>query len=211
VQELTSQNEHVYTVGSLSLDGMQNFSPIDKKTFYARFEIPDKDFILITFHPETVALDSNIHFANEMKTVLAQLQQTNTLIITMPNADTLGSEYRKQLQQLKHKFPETVLLIENFGKANYFSAMYYARLLLGNTSSGIIEAASFKKYVINVGDRQKGRAQSNNTLNATFDSDDILAKTKEALALGEYNDSNIYFKENTADEIIKIIKEHAKF
>ena len=59
-----------------------------------------------------------------------------------------------------------IITIENFGKQNYFSAMYYSAFLLGNTSSGILEAATFEKYVVNVGDRQKGRLQSKNIINA---------------------------------------------
>jgi GDP/UDP-N,N'-diacetylbacillosamine 2-epimerase (hydrolysing) len=85
--------------------------------------------------------------------------------------------------------------------------MYYAKLLIGNTSSGIIEAASFGKYVVNVGDRQKGRAQSKNILDAPFNSKDIILNTRQAIKLGEFKEKNIYFKEGAADTIVKIIKE----
>jgi GDP/UDP-N,N'-diacetylbacillosamine 2-epimerase (hydrolysing) len=102
--------------------------------------------------------------------------------------------------------PERVILIENFGKNNYFSAMHYAKILIGNTSSGILEAASFQKQVINVGDRQKGRARSNNVFDAIFNAEDIIAKTKKVLSLGDFNGENIYYKEGVADNIIKIIK-----
>ena len=95
-------------------------------------------------------------------------EQTKT--ITMPNADTLGSVYRKEINNLRDNNQNSILLIENFGKKHYFNAMYYSTLLLGNTSSGIIEAASFGKYVINVGDRQKGRTQSLNVYDVNFDS-----------------------------------------
>ena len=134
------------------------------------------------------------------------LQKNIFLVITMPNADTLGSVYRQELEALKHEYPNRVLLIENFGKVNYFSAMYYAKFLIGNTSSGIIEAASFGKYVVNVGNRQKGRAQSKNILDATFNSNDIILKSNEAIKLGEFEGSNIYFKEGAVNTIIKIIK-----
>ena len=75
----------------------------------------------------------------------------------MPNADTLGSIYRKALLLLKDEFPDRFLIIENFGKENYFSAMYYSKFLLGNTSSGIIEAPAFNVTTLNVGERQSGR------------------------------------------------------
>ena len=75
----------------------------------------------------------------------------------MPNADTLGSLYRNQLLALKKSYPNKIFIIENFGKENYFSAIQYSQFLIGNSSSGIIEAASFGKYVLNVGNRQKGK------------------------------------------------------
>lgn len=204
--KLTEETKNVYTVGALSLDEMSHFKPIKKSVFYEKFSIPNEDFALLTFHPETVAINENVHFVKEMKSALAKLCHELYLVVTMPNADTLGSVYRQELEVLKDEYPDRVLLIENFGKVNYFSAMYYAKLLIGNTSSGIIEAASFGKYVVNVGARQKGRAQSKNILDATFNSDDITVKFNQAITLGEFKGSNIYFKAGAADTIIKIIK-----
>ena len=95
---------------------------------------------------------------------------------------------------------------ENLGKENYFSAMHYSKVMIGNTSSGIIEAASFGKYVINVGDRQKGRATSKNIINAKFDYNDIVNSTEKALKLGNFSGVNIYSKRNTVNLIIDFIK-----
>jgi GDP/UDP-N,N'-diacetylbacillosamine 2-epimerase (hydrolysing) len=124
----------------------------------------------------------------------------------MPNADTQGSIYREELEKLKLELPNRILLIENFGKQNYFSAMTYAKILIGNTSSGILEAASFGKYFVNVGDRQKGRAQSNNVLNCKFETNDIISKVDKAIRLDKYVGENIYYKENVANNIIDIIQ-----
>ena len=59
----------------------------------------------------------------------------------------MGSIYRKEIKILKSEFPDQILCVESFGKDNYFTAMFYAKLLIGNTSSGIIEAASFKTVI----------------------------------------------------------------
>ncbi|MNY39042.1 UDP-N,N'-diacetylbacillosamine 2-epimerase (hydrolyzing) [compost metagenome] len=125
----------------------------------------------------------------------------------MPNADTQGSIYREAIEKLKLENPDRILLIENFGKANYFSAMHYASILLGNTSSGILEAASFGKYVVNVGDRQKGRAQSKNVINCEFEEKAIISSVNKAVEFKVYEGENIYFKLNAAENIIKIIKQ----
>jgi len=129
----------------------------------------------------------------------------------MPNADTFGTEYREKLEELKLENPNQVLLIENFGKVNYFSAMYYAKILIGNTSSGILEAASFGKYVINVGNRQKGRAQSENILNSKFTAKDMVLKFNEASKLENFKGINIYYRKGAAEGIINRIKKYDKF
>ena len=84
--------------------------------------------------------------------------------------------------------------------------MKYAKFLIGNTSSGIIEAASFEKYVVNVGDRQKGRAQSANILDCFFSTEEIISRANEAIKLGNYFGENIYYKPNVVDNIILILK-----
>lgn len=196
----------VYSVGSLSLDNISSFEPIEKRAFFNKFAIPDEEYVLVTFHPETVSPTHNHNYASGMKSALARISKELFVIITMPNADTLGSIYREEIIKLKDEMPNRVLLIENFGKVNYFSAMYYAKFLLGNTSSGIIEAASFGKYVVNVGDRQKGRAQSMNILNSSFNENELYITTQKAIAMGTYEGNNIYYKNGAVNAIIKIIK-----
>jgi GDP/UDP-N,N'-diacetylbacillosamine 2-epimerase (hydrolysing) len=206
VIELKGSKKNVYTVGALSLDGIPNFKPIEKTTFYKNYGIPLSDFALITFHPETINPEVNHKHALEMRKALEKLSDFLFLVITMPNADTLGSIYRNEINKLSDSLPNKVLCIENFGKENYFSAMYYCKFLLGNSSSGILEAATFGKYVINVGDRQKGRLQSKNVLNSIFSSENILEKTLIALNKRNYDLENIYLKNGTADRIISVLK-----
>jgi len=208
IRELIGSSNGVHTVGSLSLDGIESFKPIEKSLFYNRFKITNQEFALVTFHPETIATQLNKEYALEMRLALDQIAKKLFLVITMPNADTLGSVYRKEIVKLKEENPDRTLCVENFGKENYFNAMYYSKVLIGNTSSGIIEAGSFGKYVVNVGERQKGRLQSNNVLNAKFESDDIFEKTMVALNMGEYCQGNLYENDGTSQEIITVIKKY---
>jgi GDP/UDP-N,N'-diacetylbacillosamine 2-epimerase (hydrolysing) len=208
VSTLTDSLANIHTVGSLSLDGIENFKPIEKAIFYDKFKIPNQEFALITFHPETVAPQVNKAFAVEMRIALTQIATKLFLIVTMPNADTMGSIFRLEIEKLKNEFPDQVLCIENFGKENYFTAMHYAKILIGNTSSGILEAANFCKYVVNVGDRQKDRLQNGNVIDAIFSSDDIIEKTLDVMNMGPYHGDNIYWKDDTAQEIISILKKN---
>ena len=206
VISLIGTEENVFSVGSLSLDNLSSFAPVDKEVLLERFDIPNDDFVLVTFHPETIVPAKNLEFAKESCLALFEISKTINIVITMPNADTLGSTYRDEIIKLKSQNPDTIFLVENFGKNNYFSAMYHSKMLIGNTSSGILEAASFGKYVVNVGNRQKGRLQSANVLNVSFDSSFIYEAFSSLIIKGNYLGENVYHKHNVADSIICILK-----
>ena len=207
VIDLVGSSYGIFDVGSLSLNDIKSFVPIDRVAFYEKFNIPNEEFVLVTFHPETMSVQENVQYAQAMKNALATISKKTFVIITMPNADTQGSVYREVIEELKKEFSGRFLLIENFGKVNYFSAMHYAKILIGNTSSGILEAASFGKYVVNVGDRQKGRVQSDNILNCEFEEMAVILAVAKAISFEKFNGKNVYFKQGVADNIIKIVKE----
>lgn len=207
IAELKGDSENIYTIGSLSLDGLNKFVPTDKSEFYNKYQITQEDYALITFHPETIALEWNKIFSIEMKKALKEISSKLFLVVSMPNADTMGTLYREQLHQLKQEIPSKMVCVESFGKENYFNAIYFSRLLIGNTSSGIIEAASFGKYVVNVGDRQKGRAQSGNVLNCNFNEKEIIETINNSLHNIDFVGENIYYKEGAAKFVSKILKE----
>lgn len=206
IKQICGFSNNIFTVGSLSLDGIESFKPIEKHIFFNRFNMSNEDFALITFHPETVNASSNKDFAICMRNLFVSLKSKLFLVVTMPNADTMGSIFRDEILNFKELHPDRITCIENFGKENYFSAMYYCRLLIGNTSSGILEAASFKKYVVNVGERQKGRLQSNNVIDCNFDEFAIINAVDKALKLNSEEICNVYQKTNSADLIIEKLK-----
>ena len=124
----------------------------------------------------------------------------------MPNADTEGRNFRSMYNLLKtNPHNMQLYLIDNLGTKSYFTCMKYCDFLLGNTSSGIIEAASFGKYVINLGNRQKGRIAGENVLNCEFDSPKILEMVKQVTGK-TYTGENIYYQENSIQIIISSIR-----
>ncbi len=207
-QKYAPEGSKVWNVGALSLDTLKDIVFDEELSFKQTFDIPDVPYVLITFHPETVQAQKNQGYAKEMYESLNQIGQDIHLVITMPNADTAASAFRLKLEQLKKELPKKVSLIENFGKRHYFNAMHYANYLLGNTSSGIVEAASFGKYVINVGDRQKGRSQSANILNCNFEATEIIKSASLANNMGNYKGDNVYFREHVSQQIIEKIKQY---
>jgi GDP/UDP-N,N'-diacetylbacillosamine 2-epimerase (hydrolysing) len=205
VVRLTDETKQVYNVGALSLDDIEELVlPVWPKVC-AEFNIPEVSFVLATFHPETIGSAKNEAYAKEVYKALEILSRKLHIVVTMSNADAMGSFYRDCMTQLKTTYPTRFSLIENFGRENYFAAMDACLFLLGNTSSGIAEAASFNKYVINVGDRQKGRLRSDNVKDILFDATSIVKAGLEVQQLGKYKGINRFFKPSTAANILDIL------
>ncbi len=208
VAELTGSTTGIHYVGAMSLDGLMALPlltiPEMKERFGMDFSVPT---ILVTFHPETVARNENKRYGRELCTALDLLTNRYQVVITMPNADTNGSVLRRQFSELSDA-NESVLSIESFGKIGYFSAMQHCAFLLGNTSSGIIEAASFGKYALDLGDRQKGRAISANLRHVSINKSSIMTAVKVLESQGlEYPGTNAYIKAgNAAAEIVELLK-----
>jgi GDP/UDP-N,N'-diacetylbacillosamine 2-epimerase (hydrolysing) len=206
IKEILGFEKGIFNVGSLSLDEIDSFQCLEEKVLREVYDFPEGEYVLVTFQPETIEFSKNEQFAIVIHEALSNLIHEVNFVITMPNADTQGSKFRRAILNLKGKFPSKISVVESFGKKNYFSAMKYASLLLGNSSSGIIEAASFNKFVINVGDRQKGRVTSGNVINCEFTLTEIISATKEGLRKGAFKGPNIYKKSGASSTIINILK-----
>ena len=208
VIEIVGCSSNVFNVGALSIDGVNELILPDWDDVRYKFGIPDKSFILVTLHPETIEVEKNELYSSITFETLAELCQPYQIIITMANADTMGKYYRDMAFKLKKKFSDSITLVDNFGKENYFSAMKSSKFLLGNTSSGIIEAASFGKFVINLGKRQEGRLRNANVFDTNFNKDEIMDCVKKIEENMVYKGENKYFKNNTVENIIdKLIHE----
>lgn len=205
IKDLIKNDKLVFNVGSLSLDDIDLFKFAPELEFRKKFGLLEKPYVLCTFHPETTKPSQTEDFAIQVCEALAEISKEYTVVITMPNADTHGIILRKQILELKENH-HNIVCKESFGKINYFNAMKYCEFLVGNTSSGILEAASFNKYVINVGDRQAGRLQSKNIINCTVNKHTIIEAMNAVKKLGNYKGANIYKQPNTSDKISNLIK-----
>ena len=208
VSEIVGYSNNIYNVGSLSLDKIDFDNLPSWNKVCKIFNIPDKPFILVTFHPETIGINQNINLIKVISNCLTKLSRQVHIVITQANADAEGSLYRDLAIKLKNDNPASFSVVESFGKINYFSAMKNCEFLLGNTSSGIIEAASFRKFTLNVGERQSGRLRSENVIDVDCNSKEILYNANTIMNNNVFTGENKYYKPNTALEIIKIIKEN---
>ncbi len=206
VKTLIGGETGIYHVGSLSLDNLDSIKLLSLGEFKLKFGIDlSTPTILATFHPETVAFEKNEEYASVLSSVFKELTGFQ-IVITMPNADTMGNVIRREFETLGIQ-NNHIITIENFGIQGYFTAMKYCSFLLGNTSSGIIEAASFKKYVINLGDRQKGRIAGQNVIHAKIEKGVILQEIERLTQLGDCEGKNTYKGNSLASkQIIKVLK-----
>ena len=210
VISIMGSDKNVHTVGSISLEDIDQVQLPNWDSVKEKFDIPFDDFILVTFHPESVGSSMNKHYTSVISDVLEVLIKKLNVLVTKANSDAMGSLFNNSFQQLQEEYPKKLKLVSAMGKLNYFKAMEKCDFMLGNTSSGIIEAASFGKYVINVGDRQKGRLRNENVKDVRFDSEEILAVIKSIAESDGFSFVNKYVRPETSNKIIKIISQDEK-
>jgi GDP/UDP-N,N'-diacetylbacillosamine 2-epimerase (hydrolysing) len=207
VRAMMDDDQNVYNVGALSLDNLQTQKLYSLEEFKEKVGI-DLSYptILITVHPETVNVQNN---EAHIQALLAALDEMNyQFLFTMPNADTQGTVIREAIKSFVEQYPQKAVAIENLGTQAYFTAMKHCAFMMGNSSSGIIEAASLGTYVINLGNRQNGRLASHNVQHVSFDKDGIQKAIQEVEKSGSYKGNNIYWNGGAADQIVQALKEN---
>lgn len=207
VAEIKGNDKNVYHTGSLAIDNILKTELYSVEEFKDKFNFDlSEQFILFTFHPETVNYELNEKYAEEIIAFLAASEMN--VLATMPNADTFGSVIREKLIKLQQNQPR-LFLYESLGSKGYYSALKYCQCVVGNSSSGIVEAASFKKYTLNIGDRQKGRERGNNVIECPVEASEIQKKIEFIGALPELDGKNIYGDGNAANSMIEILNNTA--
>jgi GDP/UDP-N,N'-diacetylbacillosamine 2-epimerase (hydrolysing) len=205
VIELIGQSENVYDVGALSIDNLSKLQLYSTEEFKTHFNIDlSIPTILITFHPETVSFEKNETYIDELIAALSHLQGYQYLI-TMPNADTMGSMIREKLLEFIER-NEQAIGVESLGTIGYLSAMKHCAFMLGNTSSGFVEASYFPKFVINLGERQTGRIITPNIINTPILKDSILNAVTKIKSSSLPEKVAVYGEGDAAVKIVRILK-----
>lgn len=205
-QQILGKSENVFNVGALSVDNMMHQQFYAKDEFFEEFDIDiDIPSILCTFHPETVDYNKNEQYIDELIEALKELKMQYQVIITMPNSDTMGNMIRGKIREFG-RGENRVKVIESFGMKGYLTCMKHCEFLLGNTSSGFVEAAFFPKWVVNLGKRQDGRIITENIINTSIKKEAILLAVKDMKGRSLKEDLNIYGNGKASEKIISTIK-----
>lgn len=206
VTELIGHEKNVFNVGSLSFDTLFNTTLMTIEEFKDKYHIDlSVPTILITFHPETVSYQKNQDYIHELIEALRRVKNYQ-LVITMPNADTMGDSIREKLNAFIANV-DNAIGVESFGTIGYLTCMKYCCFMLGNTSSGFIEAAFFSKHVINLGDRQKGRFVTPNIKNVPINTVKILEAIDAFTGTPISMSNNLYGDGKAAEKILQTIKD----
>jgi len=195
--------------GAPSLDNLEVIEFLDREMIAAQFnlQVPEDPFLLVTYHPVTLEYEDT---GRQIAEVLAALGESGIpCIFTMPNADTHGSEIRREI----NKFSNTQAAsqaVENLGTQGYFSLMKMANAMVGNSSSGMVEAASFELPVVNIGNRQSGRVGGKNIIHVKCDRENILNGIDEAMSPGFRTGlkgmANPYGSSGASEVIVDVLK-----
>ena len=208
VEQMGEEPWRVIVSGAPGLDTIKEIELLNRQDFMSKYdiEIDEKAFLLVTFHPVTLELDKTKLQVTELLTALKESGMP--IIFTMTNADTNSRLIIKMINKFveDHTYAQAV---GNLGTLGYFSLMGLASAMVGNSSSGIIEAASFKLPVVNVGNRQQGRIRPKNVIDVGYSHEDILEGISRSLSTEHQPNltgDNPYGDGNAAERIVNKIK-----
>lgn len=208
--QLGEQPNYVFNVGALGVEGIKNIDLLSKKEFENSINFKlNKYNILITFHPVTLEHNTSEIQMSNLLDALDELKETH-FIFTKPNTDTFSSSIIELIDKFVSLNAHRAVSFMSLGQLRYFSALNYVDLVIGNSSSGIVEVPSFKIPTINIGDRQKGRIKADSVLDCEPNKNSIKITIERVLS-PEFQKQlaimkNPYDGGSTSEKILNIIK-----
>lgn len=210
VVQLGEHPDRVFCVGSLGVENIKTQTLMSKKELESSIQINlDKPYIMVTFHP--VTLENNMA-KEQFEYLLEALDslQNYLILFTKANADTDGRIINQEIDAYVNKNKSRVFAVASLGMIRYLSALQYCDMVVGNSSSGIIEAPSFHIPTVNIGNRQKGRVRGKSVVDCECTPNEIIKAIHLAQRMHKanalQNEDNPYEGKNTSETILDVIK-----
>jgi len=214
--QLGESPDRVFNVGALGAENVQNTRLLSLAELTRSVENWPcyKKYFLVTFHPVTLGKTSNDSM-RQMKALLAALDSytTHGVVLTGTNADTANREIRELCKTYADENPDRAVLVESLGELRYLSAMKHADAVVGNSSSGLLEAPVMNVPTVNIGNRQAGRFKPSSVIDCEPQKEAITA------AIGKSMDPIFrsmipamplpMLKEDTAKNVIDVLVNHS--
>jgi GDP/UDP-N,N'-diacetylbacillosamine 2-epimerase (hydrolysing) len=213
-QNLLSMGEEagrIRVVGEPALDIITTFTPLSKADLERIYPALNgsRPFVIVAQHPVT----NEVHAAGEQMqmTLEAILELGLQAVLTAPNSDAGSGLISEKINFFTEKYPETFIFVAHLGQENFYSLMHYAAALIGNSSAGILEAASFKLPVVNIGTRQHSRLRAENVLDVHYSKDEICKALETCRSDKKFKENvsccvNPYGQGDTAKQTVEVLR-----
>jgi UDP-hydrolysing UDP-N-acetyl-D-glucosamine 2-epimerase len=182
VIQLGEDPARVFTVGAFALDAIAELEPVglDELSELAGLDLAARPFVVFTYHPVTLEPDG---VASATQAVLDALDRVPeiSVLATKANADPGGRQVNALIEDWTARRRDRVALVASLGHRRYLSAARAAMAVVGNSSSGVIEAPALGVPTVNVGDRQRGRLRAPSVLDVPEETEAIAAALREVL------------------------------
>lgn len=210
VIQLGEQPENVFNVGGMGIENIKRLKLLEKEAFEESISFKlNKKNLLVTFHPVTLENSTAEHQFQELLTALNSLQNTH-IIFTKANSDTDGRIINQMMDEYVVKNPHKSIAFTSLGQLRYLSALQFVDAVVGNSSSGLAEAPSFKIGTINIGDRQKGRLKASSCIDCEPNQGSIMQAIarlySKEFQLTLESVKNPYGEECASKMIVEILK-----
>lgn len=211
VIQLGEHPSRVFNVGAIGIENIKNIDFLSKNELSRSigFNI-SRPFAVVTYHPVTLENENATKQLSELLRVISEYDHLD-YIFTLANSDVEGRTINAMIKEFSST-RENCIVVPSLGMQRYLSSLKYCSMVIGNSSSGIIEAPSFNIPTINIGDRQKGRIQAKSIINCKPIYESIklaFDKSQERNFIEEIKEcSNPYEKSKTTENIVRIIKKY---
>lgn len=210
IKNMGEESWRIFNVGDPGIENIKVTKFLNVQEIANRIGIEiDEDTMLVTFHPVTLEIDNTRNYINNLLEAIAM--NNKQAIITYPNSDNGGKIIIEEILNFQKKYSKAKVF-ESLGSLLYLSVMKHCGIVVGNSSSGLVEAPFMKKPVINIGNRQKGRLMAGNIINCDYSVHSISEAIKKAYSSNfrEFVKSStisLYGEGNTSKEIVKVLRE----
>jgi GDP/UDP-N,N'-diacetylbacillosamine 2-epimerase (hydrolysing) len=206
IRQMGEQPWRVHVTGSPAIDEILVLEVISKSELETEIGLDLSRTLLITYHPPTLE-ENKLQGLTRLLGVLAASQ--HSLLFTGVNADAGNEEFMRRVQRFVQKTPHARLIL-NLGYRKYRNVQRHVAAMVGNSSSGITEAASFQLPVVNIGSRQAGRVRARNVIDVENSDDEIVQGIAKAVS-PEFRQSlasiqNPYGDGHAAERIVSVLK-----
>lgn len=196
--------EHIWITGAPGLDGLQAAAKESREELCADLGLsPAKPLALMVYHP---VLQEATRAGNEVVEILDALSRLGVQIVALkPNSDA-GSQFIREVLESRDGQPH-IRIVRHFPRTRFVSWMAAADLMIGNSSAGIIEAATFGTPVINIGSRQHSRERNANVIDVPVEGQAIAQAISVALAHGRFQKNNVYGDGDATRKIVGLLQD----